>query len=480
MNYQKKSHIDDWRVNPATFMLYRRVEFDKIITEQGGITGVANTQGVCRITANKTRIDNTSESRQTSFGGASEEVLMNILGLKRPWFIASFSVGMYPETDDYRDLPVRGEILVELDIERDLYPCPNCRTFCKVHQYETRHYSHPRMCGMATVIRARVPKLRCDVCDGFPQMEVPWARPRVSYTKMLEREVFLLLADLPVSGASKLNGLTMWTVWDMIRFRVNEALRRMDLSDVTMFYVDETSSKKGHNYITVVNDQRGRTIFVCEGKGSDTMDRLCQWLLEHGGNPDNIDCVSCDLGDAYPAGVRRNFPNGRIVYDRFHAVKLINDALDALTRREMSHHAQLRGIRRKLMLNPSAYSEEDLKRLESTVSEFRELSMNFRLKNVFLSIYEYTEKETASHTLDLWYDDVLAHGCREMVTAANSIMSRREGILAWFDDRVSNGYAEGINSLIQTTKRVARGYRNIDNFIAMIYLRDGHLDISFD
>lgn len=89
-------------------MLYRRVEFDKIITEQGGITGVANTQGVCRITANKTRIDNTSESRQTSFGGASEEMLMNILGLKRPWFIASFSVGMYPETDDYRDLPVRG------------------------------------------------------------------------------------------------------------------------------------------------------------------------------------------------------------------------------------------------------------------------------------------------------------------------------------------------------------------------------------
>lgn len=203
-------------------------------------------------------------------------------------------------------------------------------------------------------------------------------------------------------------------------------------------------------------------------------------MLEHGGNPDNIDCVSCDLGDAYPAGVRRNFPNGRIVYDRFHAVKLINDALDTLTRREMSHHAQLRGIRRKLMLNPSAYSEEDLKRLESTVSEFRELSMNFRLKNVFLSIYEYTEKETASHTLDLWYEDVLSHGCREMVTAANSIMTRREGILAWFDDRVSNGYAEGINSLIQTTKRVARGYRNIDNFIAMIYLRDGHLDISFD
>ena len=64
--------------------------------------------------------------------------------------------------------------------------------------------------------------------------------------------------------------------------------------------------------------------------------------------------------------------------------------------------------------------------------------------------------------------------------ASNSIMERKDGILNWFDKPISNGFAEGINSLIQTTKRVARGYRNIDNFIAMIYLRDGHLDIRFD
>ena len=67
-----------------------------------------------------------------------------------------------------------------------------------------------------------------------------------------------------------------------------------------------------------------------------------------------------------------------------------------------------------------------------------------------------------------------------MKVAANSIMERREGIMRWFDTRISNGFAEGINSLIQTTKRVARGYRNIENFIAMVYLRNGHLIIDFD
>lgn len=67
-----------------------------------------------------------------------------------------------------------------------------------------------------------------------------------------------------------------------------------------------------------------------------------------------------------------------------------------------------------------------------------------------------------------------------MRVAANSIYVRREGILSWFDNPISNGFAEGMNSLIQTTKRVARGYRNLDNFAYMIYLRNGHLDISFD
>ena len=53
---------------------------------------------------------------------------------------------------------------------------------------------------MATVIRARVPKLRCDVCDGFPQMEVPWARPRVSYTNSAIIDIFKYLIDMAGIG----------------------------------------------------------------------------------------------------------------------------------------------------------------------------------------------------------------------------------------------------------------------------------------
>ena len=56
---------------------------------------------------------------------------------------------------------------------------------------------------------------------------------------------------------------------------------------------------------------------MCEGKDSSTMDRFAEWLVERGGDPANIAAVSCDMGLAYPAGCRRNFPKATIIFDKF-------------------------------------------------------------------------------------------------------------------------------------------------------------------
>ena len=198
------------------------------------------------------------------------------------------------------------------------------------------------------------------------------------------------------------------------------------------------------------------------------------------GDPDGICVVSCDLGDAYPAGVRRNFGSAVVVYDRFHAVKLANEAMDDVVRRYMRDHKTLRGVRKKLMMNPSSLSADEYDRTMRLVSDFKDVSECYRLKNVLASIYDYGDREAASKVLDLWHEACIDSGIQDMARLAETIRSRREGILAWYDHPVSNGYAEGLNSLIQTTKRVARGYGNIENFIAMVYLRNGNLVIAFD
>lgn len=353
-----------------------------------------------------------------------------------------------------------------LDFRERMFPCPNCRTMCKVHQYEDRYYSHPRIMMMSTVLKIRVPKLRCLVCDGYPQAAVPVARPNVSYTRLMEQEVFHLLADMCISSVARNTGLTCRIIFQMIRYRVEQALVLLDLSDVRVLYVDETSSKKGHNYITVVSDQNKRIVFLCEGKDSRTMDRLRDWLLEHNGDPERIEWVSCDLGEAYPSGVRRNFPNAVIIYDHFHVSKLFNDAFDKLLSEEMKEHENLKKERQRLLMNPSSFeSEHERSRILAFADQFQRVGRGYRLKTLLGSIYDYADKDEASCCLDLWYEEVIKFGQKDMTRAAKSIMQRRDGILAWYDNPISNGYAEGINSMIQTTKRIAFGHANVENFI---------------
>ena len=252
------------------------------------------------------------------------------------------------------------------------------------------------------------------------------ARPDVSYTRLMEQEVFQIIEDMCISSVAKNTGLTCCIVFQMICYRVKQALVLMDLSDVRTLYVDETSLKKGHNYITVVSDQNKRIIFMCEGKDSKTMDRLKDWLLEHRGDPERIGWVSCDLGEAYPSGVRRNFPNVVIIYDHFHVSKLFNDVFDALILEEMRVHANIYKIRKKLLMNPSSFEnlhERDC--IASIADDFERVGQGYRLKNVLGGIYDYPDKQTAEVYLDLWYADVLRFGHKELNRAVENIMQRK-------------------------------------------------------
>ncbi len=66
-----------------------------------------------------------------------------------------------------------------------------------------------------------------------------------------------------------------------------------------------------------------------------------------------------------------------------------------------------------------------------------------------------------------------------MKKAAATIEKHWPGIVRWFDSRANNGILEGLNSLIQAAKRRARGYRTVENLIAMVYLVGGKLSFDF-
>lgn len=96
MTYKNTSRRPEWEVNAATYMLYKRWDWEHLIKKACGITEIGNME-VSRITSNKCRIDNASESRQTCFGAMDESMFLKILGVSPEMTLTSCRIGFYDE-----------------------------------------------------------------------------------------------------------------------------------------------------------------------------------------------------------------------------------------------------------------------------------------------------------------------------------------------------------------------------------------------
>jgi transposase len=104
-----------------------------------------------------------------------------------------------------------------------------------------------------------------------------------------------------------------------------------------------------------------------------------------------------------------------------------------------------------------------------------------RAYNLKLSLQEFWSIEDrllAEDYLKKWYFWATYSRIKPMIEVAKTIKAHWNGILNYFDSRITNGILEGINSVIQLLRRSARGYRNVQNFITKIYLRLGQLNFQ--
>ena len=113
----------------------------------------------------------------------------------------------------------------------------------------------------------------------------------------------------------------------------DEALTYMDLEELEILGLDETSQKKHHDYITLFVDLvKKKIIYITEGKSNKTVIDFVTHLKEHGGDPEKITEVSSDMSPAFIKGINENLLNAEITFDKFHIVKIINEAVDKVRR----------------------------------------------------------------------------------------------------------------------------------------------------
>jgi len=385
------------------------------------------------------------------------------MGLQAPWMVtrSAFSVED-GRLDLYVDFPPGSRFV-----------CAECgREGCPVHDTTDETWRHLDFFQHRTFVHARVPRSICPQC-GVRKVAVPWARAGSGFTLLFEAYVLALAKVMPIANAAQRLGEHDTRLWRIVEHYVSQGVENQDLSEAPQIAADETSARRGHDYISLFVDMAKRkVVYVAEGKDAGTVKEFADFLEAHGGSREAVTDASIDMGAAFEAGIKENFPNAEITFDKFHVIKLANEAVDEVRREEAKNDFQIKGRRYIFLKNVDHLTLEEkeaLSRLEAqNLDTIQAMQIRMNLQQLFTM-----SPKSARRFLDRWNAWVEVSDLGPMKKLAKTVMAKADGILRAIATGLSNGVLEAINGNVQAAKRKAKGYRTKRNLKAIVYLIAG-------
>ncbi len=397
---------------------------------------------------------------------APELALFNAaLGLTSPWQVVKVDFDKEAkELHLYVDFP-----------RHSRFACPECQAPCPAYDSERdKVWRHLNFFEHKTFLHARFPRIDCQTC-GIKTVEGPWARQGSGFTLLFEAFVLILCKQMPVLAAANLVGEQDTRLWRLVEHYVDAARAQEDMSRITSVCIDETASRRGHEYVTLFADSdHARVVLVAPGKDAATVRAFEKALTEHGAKPEQIQTICCDMSAAFESAVYETFPSATQVVDRFHVMRLVNDAIDKVRRAEVKEHPELKKTRYIWLKNPEALTQRQ-KEKRDTVSGTALLTVHaYQMKLSLQKLWEFSNREQARAHLVRWCRD--CQSIPALAQVAATLLAQAERILNYFTTGgLTNGLLEGINSLVQAAKAKARGFRTNRYLSTIIYLISGKL-----
>ena len=355
-------------------------------------------------------------------------LVIESLGLEYPFRIGKID----HETLDGKT----SSVTFTIEIDKDYRPS---KFHTKHSSYEKR-WQHLSLFQYPCYIKADLPVFLDKRTKKTAVIEVPWSRKASGFTLLFEQEVLDLLrltnCQKTTAAFFKIYPQRVRTIYDHYTLDQYEQ-REAELAQKVG--LDETSTKKGHTYISLfVNLENRQILDIQDGRSSEAVAAYAKELQQLGKSIHSIKEFSIDMSPAFICGVKTNFSDARITFDRFHVVQLINRYFKPLWKSK----------------------KVDKQLLEYHLKELDQLWIqpNCNQAAAFLSYW-------ADRTKELFNMDRL---CK-------SIHRHFRGIINFVESKVTNGLLEGMNSKIQFIKRAARGYRYTENFKRMSLFAFGAL-----
>lgn len=403
-----------------------------------------------------------------------EELFAKALLIEQPWFIQEIKFDL-----------CQGQLDIFIDFERGsmfFYQDKELNIDGQFKAYDTceKTWRHLNFFQYKCYLHAFIP--RVDIGNGkVRQVQAPWEGHANGFTLLFEALVLQLVKLMPVHQVAGLLGTYDLKLWNIMHAYTDKCRELEDFSTVERVGVDETAARRGHDYVSLFVDlDKKKTIFVTEGKGSETVEDFAKDLRGHNGNPEQIKEISCDMSPSFIKGVTDHLPEAYIVFDHFHVIKIINEAVDKVRKAEALTNPLLRSSRYvflKNRQNHTAKQKEIFENLSLSAINLKTMKA-YQIKEAFQQIYKTTNPKEFLRLLNKWYYWATHSRLEPIKEAAYTIKRHWYGIVNWVFLNIDNGILEGFNSIFQAAKAKARGYKRTSTIKTIIYILTGKLDFA--
>lgn len=405
----------------------------------------------------------------------TKELFQMALNVTDPWFVKDLKFDVESKRlDIYIDFK-KGSTFNFFDKKED-------REIVGLKAYDTSNktWKHLNFFEHECYLHTRVPRVKLP--NGkVKQIQTPWEGLSNGFTLLFEAFLLQLCQAMPVSKVAKITKTSDDKLWSMLEKYIDQTREYEDFQEISSIGLDETSRAKGHEYITLFVDlQQRRTIFITESKDNTTVKRFTEDFEAHNGKVDNIKNVSCDMSPAFIKGVKEYLPKAQITFDKFHILKIINEAVNNVRKQEVNTNKLLIGTKYIWLKNYKNLTVKQKETLASlTMSKMKSKTMRaYNIRQSFQDIYQATSQEEFVTYLNKWYFWATHSKLEPMIKAAKTVKRHWDGVVRWYESKINNGILEGLNSVIQAAKSKARGYKTFRNYKIIVYLLTGKLDFS--
>jgi transposase len=366
---------------------------------------------------------------------------------------------------------------IEVHIDRNRgrrLPCGRCGTLAKVRdRLKARRWKHVPLWGIPVTLVYSPARIYCPECDTICVEDIPWSQGKCRLSTGL---IWIL---------SSMSKLLAWEVvarmfnvhWNTVKAAVQQAveygLTHRQIGSVIYIGIDEISRRKGHVYVTNVYDlTEKRLLWSGEGREKET---LVQFFKEHGkALRTTVKGVCCDMWEPYIDILEKELPDATLVFDKFHLISHLNRAVDEVRRQEAgelkkSNPDLLKRTRYIWLKNPENLTDKQRARLGYLEKLNLKINRAYLLKESFRELWSYQRTGWANRFLTKWFWWATHSRVKPMRDFAWLLRNHQEGVLNYFNMKITNGIVEGLNNKAKAISHRCYGFRTAGTFILALY-----------